>query len=140
MINNADLIANCFNDYFTNIGPNLANNIQPSQSSPRFTDYLSNHNPNALFLTPANKLEKTSSGHDKINISIINNLINATCKPLAHVTNTSFMTGVVPSQLKIAKVIPVKKKGDPNCVNNYRPISILSCFCKILEKMDLFVL
>ena len=44
------------------------------------------------------------------------------------------MTGVVLSQLKIAKVIPVLKKSDPNCVNNYRPISIISCFCKIFEK------
>ena len=44
--NDTDQIANCFNDYLTNIGPNLANNIQPLQSSPtcRFTDYLPNHN------------------------------------------------------------------------------------------------
>ena len=56
------------------------------------------------------------------------------CKPLAHIVNTSFMTGIVPSQLKIAKVIPVFKKGDPNCIENYRPITILSCFSKIFEK------
>ena len=44
------------------------------------------------------------------------------------------MTGVVPSQLKIAKVIPVFKKSDPNCVNNYIPISILPYFSKIKQK------
>ena len=51
------------------------------------------------------------------------------------IVNTSFMTGIVPSQLNIAKVIPVFKKGDPNCIENYRPISILSCFSKFLKNV-----
>ena len=42
-------------------------------------------------------------------------------------------TGVFPSQLKLAKVIPVHKKGNKNDITNYRPISILSCFSKIFE-------
>ena len=48
--------------------------------------------------------------------------------------NHSFTAGIVPHQLKIAKVIPVFKSGDPNCVNKYRPISISPCFSKIFEK------
>ena len=61
---------------------------------------------------------------------IIKHSITAICEPLAHTINTSFMTDVVPSQLKVAKVIPVFKKGDSSCVSNYRPISILTCFSK----------
>ena len=123
LINNTEQIANYFNDYFINIGPNLASNIQPIHPPPTFTDYLSNHNTKSFFFTPVNEYEivnivkdlqnKKSSGHDTINISIIKKSISSICKPLAHIVNTSFMTGIVPSQLKIAKVIPVFKKGDP---------------------------
>jgi len=49
--------------------------------------------------------------------------------------NMSFTSGVVPTSLKIAKVIPVYKKGDRCLIGNYRPISLLSVFDKILEKL-----
>ena len=46
-----------------------------------------------------------------------------------------FTTGIVPDLLKIAKVIPVHKKGEKNLPGNYRHISLLSVFDKILEKL-----
>ena len=48
--------------------------------------------------------------------------------------NACFKFGVFPSNLKIAKIIPVFKSGDKSQVTNYRPIFILSSFSKILEK------
>ena len=56
-------------------------------------------------------------------------------RPLEAIFNLSFFTGIVPSSLKIAKVIPVFKKGSRSHRNNYRPISLLSVFIKLLEKL-----
>ena len=56
-------------------------------------------------------------------------------KPLEILFNCSFSTGVVPKSFKIARVIPIFKKGSQMCVSNYRPISLLSIFNKIMEKL-----
>ena len=49
--------------------------------------------------------------------------------------NKSFLTGIVPSKLKIAKAIPLYKTKDPALFSNYRPISLLPFFSKILERL-----
>jgi len=63
--------------------------------------------------------------------SVAGEIIN----PLSYLFNLSFATGTVPSALKLAKVIPVYKKGDKDLVNNYGPISLLNVLEKILEKL-----
>ncbi len=55
--------------------------------------------------------------------------------PIQHILNLSFSTGVVPEQLKMAKVVPVYKSGDKMSCDNYRPISLLNTFSKIMEKI-----
>ena len=52
----------------------------------------------------------------------------------SYLVNLSFTIGEFPSLCKIAKVIPLFKKGDPLDCSNYRPISLLSTFSKIFEK------
>ena len=47
----------------------------------------------------------------------------------------SFENGVVPKQMKLAKVCPIYKNGLKNDFSNYRPISILPSFSKIVEKL-----
>jgi hypothetical protein len=54
---------------------------------------------------------------------------------LCLIVNQSLSTGIFPDKLKIAKVIPLYKKDDPCCMNNYRPISLLPCLSKIFEKV-----
>ena len=45
------------------------------------------------------------------------------------------MTGIVPTDIKLANIIPVYKTGSQTDLGNYRPISPLSIFNKILEKL-----
>ena len=45
------------------------------------------------------------------------------------------MKGVVPEDLKIAKIIPIYKSDDKKIISNYRPISVLPAFSKILERL-----
>ena len=49
--------------------------------------------------------------------------------------NLSFQRGVSPNKLKIAKILPVFKSGDPSLFSNYRPISILPCLSKVFKKL-----
>ena len=49
--------------------------------------------------------------------------------------NQVFNTGIFPDRLKLAKIIPVFKKGDSKLINNYRPISLLPVISKVLEKI-----
>ena len=49
--------------------------------------------------------------------------------------NLSITSGIVPNQLKIARVIPLFKSGERDIVTNYRPVSVLPAFSKILERL-----
>ena len=61
-------------------------------------------------------------------------VIYSVVKRLLHIFNQSLQTGIVPLKFNIAKIVPVYKKGDSHMFNNYRPISILPCFSKLIEK------
>ena len=65
----------------------------------------------------------------------VKKIISSIAEPLAHIFNLSIQTGCVPDTYKIAKVIPIFKAGNKQDPNNYRPISLLPAFSKILEKI-----
>ena len=54
---------------------------------------------------------------------------------LVSIINLSFIKGTFPKLMKLAKILPIFKSGSKSDVNNYRPISLLSVFNKILEKL-----
>ena len=81
------------------------------------------------------KLKLSAPGHDDIGASLIKHVSSSILEPLTYIFNLSLQKGCVPKDLKIAKVIPFYKTGDQKSFNNYRPISVLPCFSKILEKI-----
>ena len=136
-------IAHIFNSYFTNIGPDLASKINCNDK--HFRAFLSRPNKKSMFLIPTNEHEilnmveslksKKSSGYDGINTKLLKQIILNIVSPLEYIFNLSLSTGCCPDLLKIAKVIPIYKKDDSSLVTNYRPISLLPCISKILEKI-----
>ena len=142
-ISNPSDIAENFNSYFSSIGSTLASSI-PSIDHAHFIDFLQDRNKSSLFLSPTvpseisqvvDELKNASCGFDGIHSSVIKSCIPFISHPLAYIFNLSILTGSVPSNLKIAKVTPIFKNGDRHSFSNYRPISVLPCFSKILEKL-----
>ena len=76
-----------------------------------------------------------STTHFSIPIKLLKLLNPYIFKQLTHIFNHSICIGIFPDRLKYAKVIPIHKKGPSTDPSNYRPISLLSVFSKILEKL-----
>ena len=76
---------------------------------------------------------KKSSGHDSINSMLMRE--SSVCDPLAIIFNKSLETGEVPSSLKLAKIVPIYKSKSKEEFKNDRPVSLLPCISKILEKI-----
>ena len=145
-------IANGFNDFFSSVGTKIADEINQNRSSSDscFKDYLKESNSNTFTfpkVTPllieevaTNLKAKVSSGLDGISMKLLKEIIPYIKDPLSYLFNLSFTTGYIPPQFKIAIITPIYKlntydKTDISNFSNYRPISLLSSFSKLLEKI-----
>jgi len=135
------LISNTLNDYFCSVGPNLVKNLPTITSL--CTESMTTQVSDSIFVKPITSVElceiirslniKKSCGEDGFRPQLVKENMSLLCEPLLYMFNLSLVSGVVPNKLKIAKIIPIFKKGDERLPCNYRPISLLSIFEKILE-------
>lgn len=143
-ISNPHEIANNFNKYFVNISSKLMQNNSKTQEASSSLCNIRDTLP-SFFIGPVNKVEvfnkimglKSSNccGVDQISSNVLKSAVNYITEPLSFLINRSFQEGIFPRILKIAKVLPLFKKGQTTEMNNYRPISILSNISKIIEKI-----
>ena len=136
-------ISLAFNEYFSNIGKNIADSVPCTNT--RTQAFMGSSVPNSFFMSPVLKSEieceigklksSKATGPFSIPINLLKTAKSSLSTPLEIIFNLSFLTGTVPDQFKIANVIPIHKKGPLTMLTNYRPISLLSIFSKILEKL-----
>jgi hypothetical protein len=110
-----------------------------------FQDYLYGNISQSFQLFPTTTFEieeeisnlnnSKSAGPFSIPTKLLKMLKSILSAPLAHLFSCSFSSGVVPDKLKVARIIPVYKKGPKIHVSNYRHISLLSIFNKIVKKI-----
>ena len=133
-----------FNEFFVNVGPKLAKEIKNAPPEKSCAEYIE-RNPNSFYLETVEKNEiidivtkckdKTSTDWNGIDMNLVKKVIDGIVNPLTHICNVSFISGIFPEKMKTAKVIPIYKSGDKQKFTNYRPVSLLSQFSKILEKV-----
>ena len=131
-----------FNEFYVNAGPNLASKIP--QNNNDYKSYLPDIT--TLFdeqdLTEQELKEAVASlkpnkspGCDSIHVNVIKAIYEELKRPLFYIFDQSLKSGIFPDKLKIAKVFPIYKSGKKYVLSNYRPISVLPCFSKILERI-----
>ena len=133
-------IANSFNEFFVSIGPKLADNIL-STTNP--LSYVNNCT-NSIVIPPVTiakvsqtilSMKNSSAGWDDFPARVAKQSIDSYIEPLTCLINRSFADGIFPNELKLARIVPIFKSGDCTVLSNYRPISILTFFAKVFEKL-----
>lgn len=76
----------------------------------------------------------TAAGYDVIKAGPVMYVAHLISAPLSYITILAFSSGVFPD-MKIARVTVLKKGGDSNDLNNYRPISVVPVLSKVVEKI-----
>ncbi|CAB3991133.1 Hypothetical predicted protein [Paramuricea clavata] len=109
--------------------------------------YDNSHNPRSFWKTMKKEVKeqfilnnlrkidvKKAAGLDNTPPRLLKDSANVIARQLTKIINVSLEQGTMPDDFKLAKVIPVFKKGQPGYMDNYRPISVLPTVSKLLEK------
>ena len=130
MLDQADL----FNEFFY---------AQFSDKSNYDIDIDMNHN-NSFFDIKFHELDvmlllkeinpSKAAGPDGLHGMVLKNCAASLAKPLTAIFNVSYVTGCIPQDWKLASIVPIHKKDEKGCVENYRPVSLTSLTMKIFER------
>ena len=134
-------IADSFNHFFISSAQNL--NASSSRST-CFTDYLKrriHHTFNFTHITTKDVNDavsalndKNSAGHDGISMNFVKKISPSIIFPLSVIFNQSISNGIFPKDMKLAKIIPIHKKGDSNIFDNYWPFLSYPLSQKFLKR------
>ena len=76
-----------------------------------------------------------STGHDNISAKFLRDGANEIVSAISHIINLSLRTNTVPEDFKVARVVPLYKKGDRNYVGNFRPVSIYRSYQRLSKEL-----
>ena len=143
-------VADSFNDFFTTIAHKLVKEL-PSGigkfTSSFFTIFykskgilldsfkFSSVNQHEVEKFLCGMSRDKATGIDGIPARFLRDGATEISKPITHIINVSISSGKVPSEFKIARVVPLHKKKSKTDAGNYRPVSILSCLSKVFERI-----
>ena len=123
-------LSSILNKHFASCGSTLAAKLPHSER--HFSEFLVNSPVESeISLLSLNK----SRGVYSCSVNILKVAKSFVSQPLMEIMNTSILEGTFPKKLKLAKVVPVFKSGEDIEPNNYRPISLLSIFNRIFERL-----
>ena len=142
-VNEPKEIAEKFNHYFVEIGPELARDIREPNVS--FTNFLSSHDGLFTFSevesssvsTLLSKLCKSkATGLDGISAKLLRECHDLISDSLTYIFNQSLLSGIFPEEWKNARVTPLYKiSGSRSDMTNYRPTSIIPIVAKVFERV-----
>ena len=137
------IIADNFNKFFTEVGPLFSNKI-PQPPDLNYKNYMKKNITSKFTFTQVQERDiikiigklktKSSCGYDELSTKLLKYIRASISTILTTIINQSLFTGIFPEKLKIAKVLPLYKKGDDHMFDNYRPISLLPSISKVIEK------
>ena len=148
------LIAQPFCDHFSTIASKIVKDNPNPTLADSFKQFLNRRISDSIFLQPTEPGEilntinllnvRKSSGFDHISPFFVKLAGPVISEPFSVLVNHSITLGIFPEVFKAAKVTPVYKSGSRHNPTNYCPISLLSCFAKIFEKLlykrlDIFI-
>ena len=143
IIDDSKEIANSLNNFFVNVGPETEKNVPivPNKSPEDFLknrlqfEFIITHISEEDIINLISALPNKATGHASIPLKFLKIVADIIAIPLCRIINLSFTKGIFPELLKTVKVIALFKSGSADELNNYRPISLLSIFDKIMEKI-----
>ena len=143
ILSDPSIVANKFNNYFVDVSNKLSQTI--AQGNCSYEQFLKEPLPKTFFMNETdpdeikvviNSLKNKSCGLNQIPTRLIKIVSDVVSFPICTLFNRSIEEGIFPSCIKEARVTPVfKNNGDPQLMNNYRPISVLPFLSKVFERL-----